>query len=115
MSEFNIHRIKEQERIAAAEPHNEQQQPTKKPIPEQTKAQLPAPRRVAPHTSNPEHAPKPSQRNNPRPPNASRPTTNKSPPTPKPPNTATPQHPHTPRKPAQRPAPVPRGRCGAKA
>ena len=45
---FNIHRIKEQERIAAAEPHNEQQQPTKKPIPEQTKAQLPAPR-SAPH------------------------------------------------------------------
>lgn len=66
--EFNIHRIKEQERIAAAEPHNEQQQPTKKPIPEQTKAQLPAPPR-APHIESrarpqaqPAQQPTPAQR-----------------------------------------------------
>ena len=70
--EYNIHRIKEQGRIAAVEPRSEKQQPTEKPIPAQIKAQLAAPPCVAPYTSTPERNHKASRRNNPRLSDASR-------------------------------------------
>lgn len=96
--EYNIHRIKEQGRIAAVEPHGEQQQPTKKPIPEQTKAQLAAPPCSAPYTSTPERGHKASRRNNPRLSNASNPIIHNPQPPSKPPNTTNPQPRRKPRQ-----------------
>ena len=81
--EFNIHRIKEQGRIAAVELRGEQQQPIGKPIPAQTKAQIAAPRCVALYTSNPECGHKDGRRDAPRLSAASRPTIDNLQPIPK--------------------------------
>ena len=82
--EFNIHRIKEQGRIAAVELRGEQPPPIGKPIPARIKAQSATQRCVALYTSNPECGHKGERRDAPRLSAASRPTTDNFQPLPKP-------------------------------